>query len=125
MTIQFLTQQIAIKSLIFKSLLQRDTLQPFSQDIIEYANRAPLQILVHGKPKTGKTSFCKELAKMIDIVHIEPLILIEKAINKIKDFEENPPETDEDGNPKETLPDAISKVKENLDAGKEVPAESL
>lgn len=30
--------------------------------------------------------------------------MIEKSLQRIKDFEENPPELDEDGNPKETLP---------------------
>ena len=48
-----------------------DTLDPFNEDIIEYANQRPLQILVLAKPKTGCTSFCKQFSLKVDIVHIE------------------------------------------------------
>jgi len=53
--------------------------------------------LAIGKPKTGKTSFCALLAKKIDIVHIELEILINKSIARRKDYEENPPEVDDNG----------------------------
>jgi len=46
--------------------------------------------LLLGKPKTGKTSFCKLLSKRIDIEFIDLEGAIERLYKKVKDFEENP-----------------------------------
>jgi len=43
-----------------------------------------------GKPKTGKTTFCKLLAKKIDVVHIEIEMEIEALLVKIKEYDEAP-----------------------------------
>ncbi|KAL4506760.1 hypothetical protein ABPG72_001181 [Tetrahymena utriculariae] len=71
-----------------------DTLNAYQDDVLEYANKRPLQIFVLGKPKNGKTKFCQGLAKKIDIVHIELSILIQNLFKRVQDNEENPQEVD-------------------------------
>lgn len=43
-----------------------------------------------GKPKTGKTTFCRLLAKRIDVELIDLEGALERLFKKVKDFEENP-----------------------------------
>jgi tRNA uridine 5-carbamoylmethylation protein Kti12 len=75
--------------------------------------------LVVGKPKTGKTAFCKQLAKLLDIEHVESQKCIENIFEKIKKNEESP-QTDEEGNPKEFLHSTERRVLNDLQAGKNI-----
>ena len=43
--------------------LPRDSINPYEDDVIDYANRPPLQLLLIGKPRSGRTTFSKALAK--------------------------------------------------------------
>jgi adenylate/nucleoside-diphosphate kinase len=60
-----------------KGAIPSDPYDTYNLDVIEYANRRPLQILVLAKPKSGKTTYCRAIAKKFDIELIEPQILIE------------------------------------------------
>lgn len=58
-----------------------------------------MQILVIGKPKIGKTTFCKKLAEKLDVIHIEIEKSLEALMKRVKEYEESP-EQDEEGNNK-------------------------
>lgn len=75
---------------------------PYTTDLISYARGSPLQILIIGKPKIGRTTFCKELESKADIEHIEISKLIEKIVVRMKELEESP-EQDSEGNPIELI----------------------
>lgn len=51
--------------------------------------------MILGKPRTGKTTTAAELAKSLDLLHIEVQLLIQKIFLKIETYE--PPEDLEDG----------------------------
>ena len=72
-------------------------------DVVAMAQKAPLQLLVIGRPKSGKTTLAKAVAKKYSLVYISIESMIEKVFERVKFFEENPPETDDDGNPKDGL----------------------
>lgn len=101
-----------------------DNPDPFIEDLLEYSDQAPLQILVIAKPKVGKSSFCATLAKKLDIIHIDLELCLQKIFKKIKDFEENP-ELDEENNPKEFLSPLEREVINDLKMGNEVSNDSL
>ena len=73
------------------------------EDILQYARLVPLQLLMLGRPKSGKTTLAKAIAKQYNLIYVSVQSVIEKVIERAKFFEENPPEADEDGNPKEGL----------------------
>jgi len=60
-------------------------------------------LLTIGRPKSGKTTLAKSLAKKYNLIYISVESMIDKVFERTKFFEENPPETDEDGNVKEGL----------------------
>ena len=57
-----------------------------NQDIFDYANKPPLCILLLGKPRCGRTTIAKEIAKIFNLVVIEPEILIQQQIAKILSY---------------------------------------
>lgn len=63
----------------------------------------PLQLLILGRPKSGKTTLAKAVSKKYSLVYISVESMIEKLLERSKFFEENPPEADEDGNLKDGL----------------------
>lgn len=63
----------------------------------------PLQLLILGRPKSGKTTLAKAIAKKYNLVYISIESMIDKVFERSKFFEENPPEADEDGNVKDGL----------------------
>jgi adenylate kinase family enzyme len=71
--------------------------------VLEYARLVPLQLLVIGRPKSGKTTLARSLAKKYSLIYISVESMIEKVFERSKFFEENPPEADEDGNVKDGL----------------------
>jgi len=101
-----------------------DNEDPFLEDLLEYSNKAPLQILVIGKPRIGRTAFCSDLAKKMDIIHIEIEVSLQKIFKKIKDFEENP-EVDEENNPKEFLSPLEKEIMTELKTGLQISNECL
>ena len=63
----------------------------------------PLQLLILGRSKSGKTTLAKAVSKKYSLVYISVESMIEKLLERSKFFEENPPEADEDGNLKDGL----------------------
>ena len=82
--------------------LPKDNKNPFSQDLIEYAHERPYHILVHGKPKIGKTKFCHSLAKKLDLELIDVDIFVSDFMKRVQEGEENV-QNDDEGNPIEFL----------------------
>lgn len=80
--------------------------------------------MVVGKPRIGKTTFCADLAKKMDLIHIEIELSIEKLFKKIKDFEENP-EMDEENNAKEFLTPLEKDIILELKSGCQISYDSL
>ena len=68
------------------------------EDILTYAEKQPLQLLVIGRPKSGKSTLAKAIAKKYNLVYISLESAINKIFERVKFFEQNPPEADEDGN---------------------------
>lgn len=60
--------------------LPRDNIDPFKEDIISLANMDPLQVLILGRAKSGKTSLAKALSKEFKLVHISVQSVLEKLI---------------------------------------------
>jgi len=60
----------------------------------------PLQIIILGRPKAGKSTLAKKIAQKYRLIHISLESTIEKLFERVKFFEENPPEVDDDGNAK-------------------------
>ena len=85
----------------------------------------PLQLLVIGRPKSGKSSLSKAIAAKYNLVLVSFEKMVEKLFEKVKFFEENPPETDEDGNPKEGLLPIEKYVLSELQKGNAVDDEDM
>lgn len=76
-------------------------------------------MIVIGKPRCGKTTFSKELARRLDLEYIDLERVVNTIFDKIKENEENP-KTDEEGNPAEFLTPLEKEVLENLKNGNAV-----
>lgn len=62
-------------------------------DTVQDAGVLPLSIVIIGKPRSGKTTLARNLAQKLDIVHIEPTIMLNALIKKIQEYE--PPDLEE------------------------------
>ena len=82
--------------------LPADNRDPYMQDLIEFANERPFHVLVHGKPKIGKTKFCQSLAKKLDLELVDLDLFIANFMKRVQEGEENP-QNDDEGNPIEFL----------------------
>jgi predicted GTPase len=82
------------------------------EDLIEAARTQALRILVIGKPRSGKTTLCANLAKKLDLVHINIDNWINALITKIKTYE--PPEVEEGQEPPKFLSDLEEEVSQAL-----------
>jgi adenylate kinase family enzyme len=72
-----------------------------------------MRILVIGKPRCGKTTFAKNLAMKLDLVHINVENWINDLLAKIKAYE--PPEDLEEGQePPKWLTDLEENVNQSL-----------
>ena len=54
----------------------RDNKNPFFEDIIQFAKMVPLQLLMIGRPKSGKSSLAKAIAAKYNLI----LISVEKMV---------------------------------------------
>lgn len=59
--------------------IAKDNANPFNEDILQFARMVPLQLLIIGRPKSGKSSLAKAIAKEYNLV----LISIEKMVEKL------------------------------------------
>jgi adenylate/nucleoside-diphosphate kinase len=92
--------------------------------VIDYANTPPLQILLISKPRSGRTTFARSLAKRLDLEHVDLERPIARLFEKVKDSEENP-KTDDDGNPVDPFTPLERSVLEILKSGGEIPTLAL
>jgi len=63
-----------------------------TMDLIEYANKEVMKILIIGKPRSGKSTLARNLATSLDLVRISVDVWIDDFFFRIKDRIENPPE---------------------------------
>jgi SpoVK/Ycf46/Vps4 family AAA+-type ATPase len=75
------------KNLSFEDHIQRDSGNPFLEDIIKLAKLVPLQLLVLGRPKSGKTTLAKAIAKKYSLVYISIESMVDKIFECSKFFE--------------------------------------
>jgi len=87
------------------------------QDIVTLAAKPQLQMLILGKPRSGKTTLAKELAGSLHVNHIEPAALIDQIFAKLKPPEEG---FDEEENPAPKLTPIEQEVVNMLKEGKAV-----
>ena len=99
--------------------LPSDSANPFEDDVIEYANTPPLQILLISKPRSGRTTLAKAIAKKLDVEHMDLERPIMRLLEKVKESEENP-KTDDDGNPVDPFTPLERSVLEGLRQGNEI-----
>jgi adenylate kinase family enzyme len=60
-------------------------------DVLQYTKLVPLQVLIIGRPKSGKTTLAKSIAKKYNLIYISVESAVDKVIERNKFFEENPP----------------------------------
>ena len=58
------------KNLSAMQELPKDSNDPFKQDIVNFANLPPLQILIIGRAKSGKSTLAKQIAKYYNLIYI-------------------------------------------------------
>ena len=87
------------------------------QDIVALAAKPQLQMLILGKPRSGKTTLAKELAGSLHVNHIEPATLIEQIFEKLKPPEEG---FEEEENPAPKLSKLEQEIVDMMKEGKAV-----
>jgi adenylate/nucleoside-diphosphate kinase len=87
------------------------------QDIVTIAAKPQLQMLILGKPRSGKTTLAKELEASLHVNHIEPAALIDQIFAKLKPPEEG---FDEEENPAPKLTPLEQEIVNTLKEGKAV-----
>jgi adenylate kinase family enzyme len=60
-------------------------------DVLQYTKLVPLQLLIIGRPKSGKTTLAKSICKKYNLIYISVESAVDKVIERNKFFEENPP----------------------------------
>lgn len=87
------------------------------QDLLDRINTQAFRILLIGKPRSGKTTLAKTLAKRLDVIHINVENWLIKLQEKVKAYE--PPEDLEEGQaPPKWLSDLEESVVNSLKTGK-------
>jgi len=59
------------------------------ETIIETANEDSLSLVLYGKPRCGKTAIAAEVCKALDLIHIEPAIILNEIFDKAKKGEDD------------------------------------
>ena len=72
--------------------MEDDFVKCGTMDLIEYANREVMKILIIGKPRSGKSKLAHAISKTLDLVRISADAWIEDFLFRIKDRIENPPD---------------------------------
>lgn len=67
-----------------RSRIEREKMNSMKDDLIGYGEETPLQILLVGEPKSGKSTVGKELAIKLDIEYVEIEELLEETYNRVK-----------------------------------------
>ena len=75
-----------------------------------------------GKPRSGRTTFAKALAKQLDLEYMDLERGITKIYAKVTENESNP-QIDEEGNPKEFLTPLEREVYDSLRFGRDIQLE--
>ena len=65
----------------------RDNANPFFEDIFMHAKMVPLQLLIIGRPKSGKSSLARAIAAKYNLVLISFEKMVEKLFERVKFFE--------------------------------------
>lgn len=58
------------KNLSMQERIVRDNANPFTEDILQFAKMVPLQLLIIGRPKSGKSTLAKAIAASYNLVLI-------------------------------------------------------
>jgi adenylate/nucleoside-diphosphate kinase len=115
-----------------ESTLPFDSTDPFGEDLLELAKDRPFHILVHGKPKIGKSIFCKQLAERLKLEWIDADTFVARFLKRMLKREENkvddPVLQDADGNDLPPVPKQITWDEEvliDLRSGQRIKEEHL
>lgn len=99
-----------------EGIREDDFLNCAEWDLIDVARQKAHKILVIGKPRSGKTTICKEIAKKLNIVHICVENWINALQEKIKNYEA-PDDLEEGEEPPKFLNDLEEEVDKSLKEG--------
>jgi len=86
-------------------------------DLIEYANKQAVRIMLFGKPRSGKTTLAKNLSKRLDVVHVNVENWLLRLQEKIKNYEPPEEELEEGQEPPKWLTELEESVNISLKAG--------
>lgn len=64
----------------------RDNSDPFNEDVIQFAKMVPLQLLIIGRPKSGKSTLAKAVAAKYNLVLISVEKMVDKLFERVKFF---------------------------------------
>ena len=78
------------------------------ETLIETANEDSLSLVLYGKPRCGKTAIAAEVSNALDLIHIEPMIIVNEILKKAEPSEDDEEEEagygDDESNPPEKPP---------------------
>jgi len=69
-----------------------DFVTSYTQDLIDYATTPTPKVLLIGKPRCGKSTLAKLLAKKLGLVHVSVENWVNKLMVKIQKYVDEPPE---------------------------------
>ena len=69
-----------------------DFVTSYTQDLIDYACTPTPKVLLIGKPRSGKSTLAKLLAKKLGLVHVSVENWVQKLMAKIQKYVDEPPE---------------------------------
>ena len=64
--------------------IERDNKEPFFEDILQFAKMVPLQLLMIGRPKSGKSTLANAIAGKYNLVLISTEKMVEKLFERVK-----------------------------------------
>lgn len=63
-----------------------------TMDLIEYANKETIKVFIIGKPRSGKSTLARNLAKTLDLKRVSVDSWVDDFLFRLKDRIENPPD---------------------------------
>lgn len=125
------TKYALFPELISQESIRMDTIIE-EETIIETANEDSLSLVLYGKPRCGKTAIAAEVCKALDLIHIEPAIILNEIFDKAKkgeDDEEDEPAYGDDESQQQEKPPIWNEFEQSivdcLQEGKELTTEQL